>query len=79
MPGENQHSGDGLKLGNLLRGFQSAHVGHGDVHDHDIGMPLSGESYGYPAVFGFAANLPIGTRLQDRAYSLTHHFMIIRD
>ena len=52
-------------------------MGHGDVHDDNVGPELFDQAYGFATIDGFAANLSIGACLQDGAYSLTYNFMVI--
>jgi hypothetical protein len=46
----------GQEAFNLTRGFQTIHVRHGDVHDHDVWMLVLCFCYGVAAIDGFTTN-----------------------
>src|ERR1700678_2497302 len=47
----------GVLLDNLLGSFNALHLGHGDVHEHDVGLEALIFGYGGHAVSGFACYL----------------------
>src|ERR1700693_5378549 len=79
MHGENENGGAVFIFGNLPRGFQSAHDWHGYVHDDGVRAQFFGKLDGFLTVDSFAADFPVGTRREDRAYPLTNYFMIVNN
>ena len=65
VDGENQDLGAGVVLEDLAGGLEAVHIGHGDVHDHHVGLETGGGSHGFAARGCFAAHLPIGPRVPD--------------
>ena len=62
------------------RGFETIHVGHGDVENDDIRFERLDGLDGLFAIGSFTADFPVRARmLQDSAHSLTNNFMIIDD
>jgi hypothetical protein len=64
--GDDQDFGFGGVAANDFGGGEAVHRGHGDVEEDDVGLQLGGFFYGVIAVFGFAADGPIGVILEEK-------------
>ena len=62
-----------------MRGFEAIQAGHTNVEHHDIGSQLLGLLHQFLAIGRFADNLPARFRLQQRAHSPAHQFVIVGD
>ena len=55
---QNQYFRSGKRLLDAAGCLKTIQVGHADVHDHDVGLQLLGDSHRFPARFGFRADFP---------------------
>ena len=53
------------------------HVGHAHVHEHDIGVELFDESYGFAAIAGLTNNCHIRLRVDDHGKTGAHERLIV--
>jgi hypothetical protein len=79
MHGENENSTIELKLGYFFGSLQAAHGWHGDIENHNVGLELRYKLNRLPAIFRFAADVPVWSDFQDGPKSLPHYFVIIRN
>src|SRR6266849_8164714 len=55
--GDHDDTGVGVLTDDALDGFDAFHLGHGDVHEDDIGLDAVEFSDGSEAITGFTGNL----------------------
>src|SRR5271170_3730154 len=63
--GDDEDFGFGGVAADEFGGGEAVHGGHGDVQEDHVGLQLGGFCYGVAAVFGFAADLPFGVKLEE--------------
>jgi hypothetical protein len=74
---DNHYSGLGLLLNDQPGRFQAVEPGHTYIENHDIGLERFALLDGVDAIHRFAANLPLGRRLQQGAQAAPKNLMII--
>ncbi len=57
--------------------FDAVEAGHIDIHDDHSRPKCVRHSHGFMAIRGFADDLNVGVRFQDRPQTLSHHGMIV--
>ena len=65
-------------MAHLQSGFQAAQAGHGDVHQHDVGLELHGLVQRLQAVPGLTHYLNILVHAQESAQPIPEHDVVIR-
>ena len=63
----------------LACGLEAVHLRHRDVEDDDIGVEFRRFGHRFASGRRFAADNPLGIRLEEDAHTLSHDFVIIRD
>src|SRR5271156_3065680 len=63
--GDDEDFGFGGVAADEFGGGEAVHGGHGNVQEDHVGLQLGGFYYGVAAVFGFAADLPFGMKLEE--------------
>ena len=77
--GEHQHADCGPLAGNLGSGLQAVEAGHGNVHQHQIGLePLHHRNH-CKTVGGFAHDSDLRHRFEQHTYTGTHQGVVISE
>ena len=79
MAGQGDDGDVRLLLFERPRGHQTVHVGHRDVHDHDIRLHLDRELEGDLSVRGFGDHLHIRLTLDQEFQALSQDRVVVGD
>jgi hypothetical protein len=58
-------------------GCGAVHLGHHQVHQHDVGLELVAELHGLAAVAGFAHQIQVGLDLEDCGQPAADHAVVV--
>jgi hypothetical protein len=76
---EHQHFGARAVLANLQRGLEPAQAGHGDVHQHQVGVQLAALAHRLTAVGGLAHHLDVFAGRKQRANARPKNGVVVGD
>jgi hypothetical protein len=77
--GDEDDFGVGNRAANQARSVQPIHVGHGDVHEDNVGAKLFGFFDALEAVSGFADDLEIRARAEQCSDTAADKFVVVND
>jgi hypothetical protein len=67
----------GIAFDDLGGGIDTIELGHGNVHDDNVGGELLGEANGFAAVAGLSNNFDGGVRLEQKLEAFADYAVII--
>jgi len=79
VEGEHQDLGAGQALVDQPRGADAVEVGHGQIHEDDVGLVLFGQHHGLQAVRRRAHDLDLRVQVQDFLEALAQETLILGD
>ena len=60
-------------------GGQAVHLGHADVHEHDVGAVFVGGLDGFEAGAGFGDDVDVGLVVEDHGEATAHEGLVVDD
>ncbi len=70
---------EGKRALDLPRGLDAVEFGHGDIHDHDVGLEGPGLLNGLPAMNGPSDHDQVRLRLQEGGEPVQDETVVIRE